>query len=89
MLLGSEMVARGEIGLVVVEIGLNDTPYLFTVALTTATWAIVMNTVLGSVAVGLMMRYRARGIADGLWGWIRPKRREGTWDGGIPVRILS
>ncbi|KAF1829832.1 Sodium/hydrogen exchanger [Decorospora gaudefroyi] len=68
MLLGSAMVARGEIGLLVVQIGLNNTPYLSKEAFITAIWAIVLNTIFGPVSVGLIIKYKAHAIADGLWG---------------------
>ncbi|KAL6155170.1 hypothetical protein ACJQWK_01242 [Exserohilum turcicum] len=68
MLLGSAMVARGEIGLLVVQIGLNNTPYLSKEAFITAVWAIVLNTIFGPVTVGLIIKYKARAIADGMWG---------------------
>jgi hypothetical protein len=68
MLLGSAMVARGEIGLLVVQIGLNNTPYMSKEAFITAIWAIVLNTIFGLVAVGLIIKYKAHSIADGMWG---------------------
>lgn len=68
MLLGCAMVARGEIGLLIVQIGLNNTPYLSKDAFITAVWAIVLNTILGPVAVGFILKYKARAIANGLWG---------------------
>ncbi|KAF2676594.1 Sodium/hydrogen exchanger [Lentithecium fluviatile CBS 122367] len=68
MLLGSAMVARGEIGLLIVQIGLNNTPYLSKDAFVTAVWAIVLNTILGPVTVGFIIKYKAHAIANGAWG---------------------
>ncbi|RAR04133.1 Sodium/hydrogen exchanger [Stemphylium lycopersici] len=81
MLLGSAMVARGEIGLLVVQIGLNNTPYLSKKAFITAVWAIVLNTILGPVTVGLIIKYKARSIAGGMWGL--EKHGDSDWDDGI------
>ena len=46
-LLGMAMVARGEIGLLIIQIGLNETTFLSQEAFITAAWAIVLNTVIG------------------------------------------
>ncbi|KAF2176053.1 Sodium/hydrogen exchanger [Zopfia rhizophila CBS 207.26] len=79
MLLGFAMVARGEIGLLVVQIGLNKTPYLSEAAFITAVWAIVLNTIIGPVTVGFLVKYKAQVIADGRWGIqsepVRPSSR--------------
>jgi hypothetical protein len=83
MLLGSAMVARGEIGLLVVQIGLNNTPYLSKEAFITAVWAIVLNTIFGPVTVGLIIKYKARAIADGVWGLEKAEQGGDGWDDGI------
>ncbi|KAA8617607.1 sodium-hydrogen antiporter [Pyrenophora tritici-repentis] len=83
MLLGSAMVARGEIGLLVVQIGFNNTSYLSKEAFITAVWAIMLNTILGPVSVGLIIKYKARSIADGMWGLDKAERSDSTWDDGI------
>lgn len=83
MFLGSAMVARGEIGLLVVQIGLNNTPYLSKEAFITAVWAIVLNTIFGPVAVGSIIKYKGRAIADGVWGLEKTERNEDGWDDGI------
>ncbi|KAF2180913.1 hypothetical protein K469DRAFT_671896 [Zopfia rhizophila CBS 207.26] len=75
MLLGFAMVARGEIGLLVVQIGLNKTPYLSEAAFITAVWAIVLNTIIGPVTVGFVVKYKAQVIADGTWGIQREPTR--------------
>jgi hypothetical protein len=42
LLLGMAMVARGEIGLLIVEIGYNNTPYVSADGFITAIWAILL-----------------------------------------------
>ncbi|OQD87760.1 hypothetical protein PENANT_c005G08248 [Penicillium antarcticum] len=49
LLLGSAMVARGEIGLLIIEIGYNETPYVTEEGFITAIWAILLNTIVGPV----------------------------------------
>jgi len=62
------MVARGEIGLLIVQIGYNDTPYVSAAGFYTAVWAILLNTIIGPVIVGLIIKYRARQIGESTWG---------------------
>lgn len=68
-MLGSGMVARGEIGLLICQIGFNGgegpLPYeLFTICL----WAIVVNTLIGPILVSLILwRWEAL-IMGGEWG---------------------
>ncbi|CAL00650.1 uncharacterized protein An02g06520 [Aspergillus niger] len=68
LLLGSAMVARGEIGLLIVEVGYNETSYVSEDAFITAVWAILLNTVLGPVTVGLLMKFHGKEIGEGAWG---------------------
>ncbi|SMY21069.1 unnamed protein product [Zymoseptoria tritici ST99CH_1A5] len=75
ILLGMAMVARGEIGLLIVEIGYNNTDYVSNDGFVTAVWAILLNTILGPIAVGLMVKYKAKDIATGVWGLV-PKQGE-------------
>ena len=70
LLLGCAMAARGEIGLLVIQIGLNNTPYLSQDAFITAVWAIVLNTIIGPVAVGFILKSKAKVIAEGEWGLV-------------------
>ncbi|GIZ48947.1 hypothetical protein CKM354_001199000 [Cercospora kikuchii] len=70
LLLGMAMVARGEIGLLIVEIGYNNTPYVTQAGFLTAIWAILLNTILGPIAVGLLVKYKADQIAHGDWGLV-------------------
>ena len=69
LLLGSAMVARGEIGLLIIEIGINETPYVSEEGFITGVWAILLNTIIGPVAVGLLVRFYGKAIAAGKdWG---------------------
>lgn len=62
------MVARGEIGLLIVEVGYNETSYVSEDAFITAVWAILLNTVLGPVTVGLLVKFHGKEIGKGEWG---------------------
>lgn len=68
LLLGAAMVARGEIGLLIVQIGFNDTTYVSEDGFVTAVWAILLNTIIGPVIVGLLVKYRGKEIGEGAWG---------------------
>lgn len=69
MLLGAAMVARGEIGLLIIQIGLNETPFLSQEAFVIGVWAIVLNTIIGPVLVGLLLRRAGTSIASNpRWG---------------------
>lgn len=70
-LLGSAMVARGEIGLLIVEIGYNETPYVSSTGLQVAVWAILLNTIIGPMVVGLIIKYKGGDIGRGQWGFRR------------------
>ncbi|KLU88261.1 hypothetical protein MAPG_07248 [Magnaporthiopsis poae ATCC 64411] len=68
-LLGCAMVARGEIGLLIIQTGLNRTPFLSKEAFSTAVWAIVLNTIVGPLLVGILVRTHHRKIAHNpRWG---------------------
>ena len=68
-LLGTAMVARGEIGLLIIQIGLNETPYLSQKAFVIGVWAIVLNTIIGPVSVGILLKRVGKAIADDKrWG---------------------
>ena len=62
------MVARGEIGLLIIEIGYNETSYVSQEGLITAVWAILLNTIIGPVIVGYLVKYRGSRIGEGEWG---------------------
>ncbi|KAK4112803.1 hypothetical protein N656DRAFT_797992 [Canariomyces notabilis] len=68
-LLGAAMVARGEIGLLIIQIGLNETPFLTNKGFAIGVWAIVLNTVIGPVMVGILLKRVGPRIArDVRWG---------------------
>lgn len=68
LLLGSAMVARGEIGLLIIEIGYNSTPYVSEEGFITGVWAILLNTIIGPVTVGLLVKFYGKRIGEGKWG---------------------
>ena len=70
ILLGMAMVARGEIGLLIVEIGYNNTPYVSQQGFITAIWAILLNTIIGPVCVGIAVKYKGAKIGKGPWGLV-------------------
>ncbi|KAK4666647.1 hypothetical protein QC763_302170 [Podospora pseudopauciseta] len=75
-LLGTAMVARGEIGLLIIQIGLNETPFLTRKAFVVGVWAIVLNTIIGPVSVGVLLEKVGDQIAtDKTWG-IQSKPRD-------------
>lgn len=80
-LLGTAMVARGEIGLLIIQIGLNETPFLTRKAFVIGVWAIVLNTIIGPVLVGMLLQRVGTAIAtDTRWG-VQAKQASDT-DGG-------
>lgn len=68
LLLGSAMVARGEIGLLIIEIGYNETQYVSQEGFITGVWAILLNTIIGPVTVGLLVKFYGKRIGEGEWG---------------------
>lgn len=68
LLLGSAMVARGEIGLLIIEIGYNSTPYVSEEGFITGVWAILLNTIIGPVSVGLLVKFYGKRVGEGKWG---------------------
>lgn len=68
LLLGSAMVARGEIGLLIIEIGYNSTSYVSKEGFITGVWAILLNTIIGPITVGLLVKFYGKGIGEGEWG---------------------
>jgi hypothetical protein len=80
------MVARGEIGLLIIEIGHNETPYVSDEGFITGVWAILLNTVIGPVTVGLLVRFYAEKIEEGEWGvqgFSTPVSNQNTNDGVV------
>ncbi|KAJ9295089.1 hypothetical protein DTO271G3_6259 [Paecilomyces variotii] len=78
LLLGSAMVARGEIGLLIIEIGYNETKYVSEDGFITGVWAIVLNTIIGPICVGLLVKIYGEQIAKSMWGL---QEAEGLPDG--------
>lgn len=79
LLLGSAMVARGEIGLLIIEIGYNSTTYVSEEGFITGVWAILLNTIIGPVTVGVLVKFFGRHIGEGKWGLqepVAPARRQ-------------
>lgn len=68
LLLGAAMVARGEIGLLIIEIGYNSTSYVSEEGFITGVWAILLNTIIGPVVVGLLVKFYGKHIGEGKWG---------------------
>lgn len=64
------MVARGEIGLLIVEIGYNNTSYVSSEGFITAIWAILLNTIIGPILVELWIRSKGSLISKGPWGLV-------------------
>jgi hypothetical protein len=62
------MVARGEIGLLIIEIGYNETSYVTEDGFITGVWAILLNTIIGPVTVGLLVKAYGKRIGEGEWG---------------------
>lgn len=68
LFLGSAMVARGEIGLLIIEVGYNQTSYVSEEGFITGIWAILLNTIIGPITVGLLSKFHSDKIANGKWG---------------------
>ncbi|KAI5268792.1 CPA2 familytransporter [Aureobasidium subglaciale] len=77
-LLGFAMVARGEIGLLIVEIGYNSTPYVSDAGFYTAVWAILLNTIIGPMVVGIIIKFRGKAIGGGSWGIQKSEENDGS-----------
>jgi Kef-type K+ transport system membrane component KefB len=70
-ILGSAMVARGEIGLLILELGYVQAGRLSERGFLVGVWAVVLNTLLGPIAVGLLMRRIGGRVLDGPWGDVK------------------
>lgn len=78
------MVARGEIGLLIIQLGLNDTTFLSEEAFLVSIWAIVLNTILGPLSVGLLLNRSEENIAkDPRWG-LQKQEAEDSTSAGLP-----
>ncbi|KKA30494.1 hypothetical protein TD95_002066 [Thielaviopsis punctulata] len=83
LIFGFGMVARGEIGLLTMQIGHNHTSYLTKESFVVAIWAIILNTMAGPIFVGTLMRAAKNTIAeDPLWGFplSAPFPKTQDWD---------
>lgn len=73
------MVARGEIGLLIIQLGLNDTSFLSEETFLVSIWAIVLNTILGPLCVGLLLNRSEDTIAkDPRWGLQKQEAEYGS-----------
>lgn len=70
------MVARGEIGLLIVQIGYNQTSYVSDTGLNVAIWAILLNTIIGPIIVGLLIKFKGESLGRGPWGTQSPSEEE-------------
>lgn len=86
-LLGSAMVARGEIGLLIIQIGYNDTPYVSAAGFYTGVWAILLNTIIGPVVVGLLIKHKAQEIGAGRWGTVENETKALTSSQSIQTEL--
>lgn len=75
-LLGAAMVARGEIGLLIVQIGYNQTSYVSDAGLNIAIWAVLLNTIIGPIFVGLLIKLKGESLGRGPWGTQSPSEEE-------------
>jgi hypothetical protein len=51
------MVARGEIGFLIVQIGYNQTSYVSDAGLNIAIWATLLNTIIGPIILVLLIKF--------------------------------
>lgn len=70
------MVARGEIGLLIIEIGYNETQYISDDGFITGVWAILLNTIIGPICVGVLVKIYGERIGNGLWGLQKPESQQ-------------
>jgi Kef-type K+ transport system membrane component KefB len=67
-ILGSAMIARGEIGLLILQLGYAQSGHLSDEGFIVGTWAVVLNTLIGPLAVGALMRRFGERVIAGPWG---------------------
>lgn len=83
------MVARGEIGLLIIQLGLNDTTFLSEEAFLVAIWAIVLNTILGPLSVGLLLNRLEEVIGNNpRWGLQQQEEEDGA-SPGLPLTSMQ
>ncbi|CAF1363243.1 unnamed protein product [Rotaria sordida] len=66
LIVGLSMVSRGEIGFLIANIAVS-TSILSAEAFIVTIWAILLNTILGPIAVGFMVKLLGSKLTDGLW----------------------
>ena len=66
LIVGWGMVSRGEIGFLIANIAFS-TNILSKSAFIITIWAIVLNTILGPITVGLIVKFFGSNLSDGLW----------------------
>ena len=66
LIVGLSMVSRGEIGFLIANIGVSAS-ILSAKAYIVTIWAILLNTILGPIAVGLVVKLLGSKLSDGLW----------------------
>jgi len=77
MLLGLSLIARGEIGFIILNIareaGIIGCGGKGSEAFNVGIWSIVLNTVGGPIAVGVLLRAKgvSKELMEGRWGWER------------------
>ena len=82
LLLGMVMVARGENGRLIIEIGYNNTSYVLSDGFMTAIWAILLNTIIGLIFVGVLIKMNGDDIGRGPWGVVpAPNQSKGEEKG--------
>jgi hypothetical protein len=64
LIVGLSMVSRGEIGFLIANIGVSTSILSAKVFIVTI-WAILLNTILGPIAVGLMVKLLGSKLSDG------------------------
>ncbi|RPA82705.1 Sodium/hydrogen exchanger [Ascobolus immersus RN42] len=60
LILGLAMVARGEIGLLIIQLAYNQSGIVSEEGFVTGIWAILLNTIIGPMAVGLYIKLKSR-----------------------------
>lgn len=65
--LGLAMVARGEVGLLIAQIGYTESGLLSEEGFLVVLWAILLNTVVGPVGVGVLVKRVGARVKDGSW----------------------
>jgi hypothetical protein len=85
-LLGAAMVARGEIDLLVIQIGLSKTLFLARKAFVVGTWAILLNTIIGPVMICNFLRRVGASVATYPFCGVQPKQHSDTDGNRTPKR---